>query len=1101
MVTEDARRTPPDALALQALSLFHELATDAASEAGLADALSACAELCPGVLSVAALQGEDGQWTPLNPLPGASVIELGPVNDARPLSPGECSQLGRWLTPATAGWLAPFRDNAGHDCILVVGTAVEPDDALIRFLTLMAQALGAQLQRFWLAREQAATATWLEAVIQHMAEGVVTLSADGAVIDSNESAQRILGRSREELRAIQPTRPQTAVQRPDGGSYQHAELAASLTLATGEAVYRQVQGITLPDGAFVWLSVNSAPLYRRGDPRPHACILSFHDITDLIQTEQALRRSEERYRALVETAPEAIVIYDPESGAFVDVNANAETLFGMPRDELLGLSPIAVSPAAQPDGRPSVEAARERLEAVAQGEHPVFEWAHVNARGGTVYCEVRLSRLPGQPALVRGSIIDITQRKAAEQALIDSEHRYRTLVENAPEAMVVFDFDANRIVDANDHAGALFGMSKDALYRVSPTNLYPPRQPDGRESAAAARRYFQRALEGERPVFDWTLVDSRGRSKPCEVRLVRLPAADRRLVQTSFVDISERQRAAEALRASEKRFRALYHDNPSIFITLDAQGRIRSANRFGAELLGYSEPAAVIGDSINRLFLPEERDSIQEHVDACFASPDVVHRWETRVLREDGGSLWVRVTARVMPHPDRGPDLLLVCQDITEARNLSAELTYQATHDALTGLLNRPEFERRLIYALDDARSNGSEHALCYLDLDQFKIINDTCGHIAGDELLRQLAREMTQHVSKRDVLARMGGDEFGVLLEHCASPEALRLAERLRGVVESFPFAWEGRGFRVGVSIGLVPVTPDRVSLTEILSLADTACYAAKDEGRNRIHLYHPEDEELARRHGDMEWVARLRQALEEDRMRLFQQPIAPLQPAAEPEGAHYELLVRLVDEDGEIVPPGAFLPAAEQYNMATTVDEWVVRRALAWLAADPRRTEELSVCSINLSGHSLRSDEFLQFLLQLLDDTGVPAERICFEITETAAIGNLVQATRFIEAVKARGCRFALDDFGSGLSSFGYLKNLPVDYLKIDGIFVKDITDDPIDLSVVRAINEIGQVMGKKTIAEFVETEAIMARLAEIGVDYVQGYAVGRPGPLESD
>jgi diguanylate cyclase (GGDEF)-like protein len=409
---------------------------------------------------------------------------------------------------------------------------------------------------------------------------------------------------------------------------------------------------------------------------------------------------------------------------------------------------------------------------------------------------------------------------------------------------------------------------------------------------------------------------------------------------------------------------------------------------------------------------------------------------------------------------------------------------------------------------LETARTDESHHALCYLDLDQFKVINDTCGHVAGDELLRQLSEVLRVKVRRRDTLARLGGDEFGVLMEHCVLRQAQRVANTLRKTVEEFRFSWENKTFSVGVSIGLVPVTSDSESVAGTLSAADTACYVAKDQGRNRIHVYHPEDMELARRHGEMQWVARINQALEEDRFCLSVQPIRPLSDVG-PEvsastvmaqgGGYFELLLRMRDASGRLVPPGAFLPAAERYSLSVRLDRWVVEKIFSWLDAHPEQLQRLAMCSINLSGHSIADEEFLQFVISRLDGTNVPAEKLCFEITETAAITNLVSATRFITALKGWGCQFALDDFGSGLSSFAYLKQLAVDFLKIDGVFVKDVVDDPINLAMVQSIHDIGKVMGKRTIAEFVENDGILEKLREVGVDYAQGYRVGRPKPLD--
>lgn len=428
-------------------------------------------------------------------------------------------------------------------------------------------------------------------------------------------------------------------------------------------------------------------------------------------------------------------------------------------------------------------------------------------------------------------------------------------------------------------------------------------------------------------------------------------------------------------------------------------------------------------------------------------------------------------------------------------KQTEAQLTFHASHDALTGLVNRREFERRTERLLLTVRQDKDNHALCFMDLDQFKVINDTCGHTAGDEMLRQLSSALQRVVRKRDTLARLGGDEFGVLMEHCSLDDAHRVATSLQKAIQDYQFAWEGRSFKVGVSIGLVPITESTPNLTLLLRDADAACYMAKDKGRNRIHVYRAEDAESALRHGEMQWVARLSHALEEDRFCLYAQAIVPLDGSKE---SHYEFLLRMIDEKGEVIPPGAFLPAAERYNLISKIDHWVIEKSFGLMSDNPAFLKQINFCSINLSGQSLTDPEILKFILSLLDNSEFQGEKICFEITETAAISNLNMATKFISTLKKLGCRFALDDFGSGLSSFAYLKNLPVDYLKIDGMFVKDIVDDPIDHAMVKSINEIGHVMGMKTIAEFVENDVIKGMLKEIGVNYAQGYGIGKPQPI---
>lgn len=428
-------------------------------------------------------------------------------------------------------------------------------------------------------------------------------------------------------------------------------------------------------------------------------------------------------------------------------------------------------------------------------------------------------------------------------------------------------------------------------------------------------------------------------------------------------------------------------------------------------------------------------------------------------------------------------------------RQSEERLIFHATHDTLTELVNRREFERRALRLLESVKQDKREHALCFMDLDQFKVVNDSCGHAAGDEMLRQITTVLQKVVRKRDTLARMGGDEFSVLMEHCSLEQAQRLAVELHQVIQDYVFVWEEQSFRVGVSIGLVAITEAVPNLAELLKEADAACYMAKDSGRNRIHVYHPEDAEIAQRHGEMQWVSKLNQALAEDRFCLYAQTIVPLNNSKQ---KHYELLIRMIDENQQIVPPGAFLPAAERYNVASKIDLWVIEQAFRLLSDNPAFVEQVSFISINLSGQSLADQNILNFIKGQLAATSIDGNKICFEITETAAISNLAMATKLISELKQEGCRFALDDFGSGLSSFGYLKSLSVDYLKIDGMFVKDIVDDPIDHAMVKSINEIGQVMGMRTIAEFVENDEIKGMLREIGVNYAQGYGVGKPMPF---
>jgi len=467
------------------------------------------------------------------------------------------------------------------------------------------------------------------------------------------------------------------------------------------------------------------------------------------------------------------------------------------------------------------------------------------------------------------------------------------------------------------------------------------------------------------------------------------------------------------------------------------------------------------------------------------------------IQRLDGSTVSVTLVGTPIRSGDRVSGAVLVLHDMTQERQYIANLSWQATHDALTGLANRREFEFRLeqvLYPL--AHQQVGRHALMFLDLDQFKLVNDTCGHAAGDELLRHICALLQSDLREGDTLARLGGDEFGILLENCPPAAAEKIAESLRHTVQSLHFVWKGRPFVTTVSIGLVHISHTPTTLEASLRAADMACYMAKEKGRNRVQVYHADDSELSVRFGEMAWVQRLHMALEENRFCLYSQEIAALNHTEGGSG-HIEILLRLHDESGRIILPESFIPAAERYGLITSLDRWVVENVFAIIARclHERPGRPMAMCAINLSGITIGDDDFLGFLRDKFASYRIPPEMICFEITETSAIANLASAIRFINELKALGCHFSLDDFCAGMSSFAYLKHLPVDFLKIDGSFVKDMLDDPINRAMVEVINHIGHVMGKRTIAEFVETPQIEQALLEIGVDYAQGYLIERP------
>jgi len=535
-------------------------------------------------------------------------------------------------------------------------------------------------------------------------------------------------------------------------------------------------------------------------------------------------------------------------------------------------------------------------------------------------------------------------------------------------------------------------------------------------------------------------------------------------------------------------------------ITTNAEGEVQYLNPVAERMTGWGNKEAHGLSLLKVISIVQETSGkpMTNPVFECLKN-NRIETLETHssLLKRDGETVAIEATAAPIRNASgQVIGSVMVCQDVSQARKFAYQLSYQAGHDALTGLYNRREFDNKLNELLESAKLSGSQNILLYLDLDQFKVVNDTCGHIAGDKLLLQLSVLLSHKVRKNDVLARLGGDEFGVLLMGCDIEYGKKVAANFLELISDFRFIWEDKIFQVGVSIGLVPVTSATESSAEVMSAADAACYVAKDEGRNRVHVFHG-NEGQGKKYGEMQWVPRIHKAMAEDRMRLYRQNIVSLTPGNDSE--HAEILLRMETEDGTLVIPMAFIPAAERYTLMPLIDRWVITTSLEWLKENPTSNSGLPQhLAINLSGQSLGDEKFLDFLLAQLDKPGITPEHICFEITETAAIANIGNAINLISALKEKGCKFALDDFGSGMSSYSYLKNLNVDFLKIDGSFIKDMSANPVDLAMVESINHIGHVMGIQTIAEFVESEKILKKLQEIGVNYAQGYHVHMPEPL---
>jgi diguanylate cyclase (GGDEF)-like protein/PAS domain S-box-containing protein len=693
------------------------------------------------------------------------------------------------------------------------------------------------------------------------------------------------------------------------------------------------------------------------------------------------------------------------------------------------------------------------------------------------------------------SIQDVTDRKLVEEELENSYALYRQAEAMGSMGHWSWDHLKYKMTACSEQFARIYDMTvAEAIdYFSNLDSEINTVHPDDRERYSHALGVSD--AQGKGMDIEYRMIAPSGIHRHLYLRSDRIYDENGSLVRSfgTVQDITERKKIEQDLITQGQ---ITSHMVEGAMLVRASDETIVYTNQAFEGMFGYDN-GELLGRHISVLNAPTELTST-EAADQQISEIKSQGVWqgEVRNIKKDGSTFWSSINMSRFYHSEFGEVWVSINSDTTKRRRAEKKLNYQARHDVLTGLKNRQEFERRAKRLILGAREGEEVHAMCFLDLDQFKIVNDTCGHTAGDELLRQLAQVLRIALRRGDTLARLGGDEFGVLMAHCTQEKAHRAADALLKRIEDFQFSWEDQSFRLGVSIGLVSIDETTVNMLELMKQADAACYMAKDLGRNRIHVYRPEDTELAKRSGEMQWLAQINQALEDDRFTLYVQEIAPLGDSG---GSCYELLLRMIDEDGKIILPSAFLPAAERYDLVEKLDAWVVSKACSLFISHPDFVEQIQFVSVNISGQSLSNNRFLESIVAYFEKHKINASKICFEVTETAAISNLSAATTFITRLKEFGCHFALDDFGSGLSSFGYLKNLPVEYLKIDGMYVKDMVDDPIDHAMVKSINEIGHVMGMKTIAEFVECDAVKSSLVELGVDFVQGNGISKPEPLE--
>lgn len=1104
--------------------------------------------------------------------------------------------------------------------------------------------------------------TPIEAIFDSVTDALLSVSANGSIRNCNKVSTRYFDLPREELigLSVGEILPKAAGQsllqflQPFLSNLDDTHIEFN----SGEVEARSASGRDF------FVEINAS---RLASVDEDVYVVSLRDVTDRRAAERALRDNEERYRALVENAPEAIVVLDVDAGRFCDANDNACQLFNLARKRLLSVGPEAISPRMQPDGTPSFGVRRGFVDRALEGEHPTFEWLHRDAGGREIPCEVRFSRLPaGERRLIRVSITDISERKRNEELSFAQNKILEMIAASTP-----FDRTMRSICRCTEkispglRVAVMLLNSQNSTLSVEEAPSLPddfrvridfiPVADSGLACGIAASRSREVIVQNIAAEASWK--DLHDAAEKAGIRAcwsVPLTAAAGNVLGTLDIYVSEsrqpttdeldkigrmaklagiavkRQQDEEKLRSSETRYRGLFENvidgvyitsregdiitvNPAlvqmlgydsaeelkqagrttmlyvnpidrerVFARLEAQGLVKNfeyrlRRKDGREIVVLENSRAIydrdgnviahegtitditdrkiaetrvfeekeraqvtlqsIGDGvittdrdgcidyinpvaqdltgwdlrsargtpigeIMTIVNEHTRSSVDNPVTRCLKEGRVIALAENSVLiARQGAEIPIQDSAA--PIRDRIGNIIgavMVFHDVSKETRLFRQLSYQASHDAVTGLINRREFENQLVAALESTRGNAQlTHGVLYIDLDQFKVVNDTFGHTAGDELLLQVSEIIQANIRSTDILSRLGGDEFGVLLERCDENRAMEVAESIRDAIEEHRFSWQDAFTNVRCSIGVVVATHESPSVASVMSSADVACYSAKDMGRNQIHLY--KDSDASVRHEEMKWVSRITSAVDDGRLELFYQPIIGIGAEEESAPGHYELLLRMRDESGDLVQPDQFIPAAERYNLMSTLDRWVIREALTKLADSNSESDAARfTLAINLSGTSLSEDRFLEFVIEELSRRKLPSGAVCFEITETAAISNLSRVVHFMQALKKLGCKFSLDDFGSGLSSFTYLKNLPVDYLKIDGQFIRNVVENAVDESMVRAINQVGHAMGIKTIAERVENRAVMDKLAELGVSYAQGYYIARPTSVAS-
>ncbi|MCI5076872.1 PAS domain-containing protein [Oricola sp.] len=872
------------------------------------------------------------------------------------------------------------------------------------------------------------------------------------------------------------------------------EAAIEKSIATGEGWDVELPFIKM-DGERIWVRAVGSAQFESG--KPVRMVGAFQDVTEQVTQRIALEQVNERI---------AIATRNGRIGVW-DANLDTgKTLYSDIWCELIGYRPGELSDSGtqwldliHPD---DVDRALHADVAHLKGEAPYFEeqfrmrhkdghWVWILDRG-----QVTARNDQGEPMRMIGTHTDITRQKQDEEERVLMGERMAIAADSG--GIGIWEVDLREgSVHWDDWMYELYGLSERIDIPIGDLWRKQMHPDDLARMETAVRRAMENAnqMDEEFRIF-WPDNTIRHLHVSAKVHSGK-DGTPQRLIGATW-DVTTQRELALELAEQHELMRVTLNSIGDAVITTDAQGCVQWLNPVAEYMTGWAVEEAR-GQPSSRVFAivhEVTREEAYDPIKACLERGRVTGlAEETMLIARDGREYSIEDSAA--PIRSAAGEVLgavLVFHDVSEQRRLSREMSYRATHDQLTGLVNRSEFDRRLNQVFKRAQTEAIQSTLLYLDLDQFKIVNDTCGHAVGDELLKQVSKLLANTVRSGDTTARLGGDEFAVILEHCGAEVGERIAKKICDRMSDYRFIHDGQPFRVGASIGLVPIDNTSHSVAVILQAADTSCYVAKSSGRNRVHVWKESDEEMQARSGETRWATRIERALEENRFVLHGQKIAALSDEL-PCQDRIELLLRMIDEDGEVVMPNSFLPSAERFSLSTRIDNWVLSNVLLWMQSREAAWQNRVIC-VNLSGHSLGDRSFHQWAIEKLDAAGdAVCNRLCLEITETALITNMADALVFIEAVRSRGVTIALDDFGAGVSSFGYLKRFPIDYLKIDGQFVQGLIGDELNEAAIRCFVDVAKVLGVKTVAEFVANEEVACRLRTLGVDYAQGYYIHKP------